>query len=120
MPDFKPPAVKRIVATPTPTLDVQVSRFDPAPNLGALLQDGLTVFQTEILKLKKKSNQIGSLSPTDANVLQGYMKTLTQMAKEVRERDKEAAEQTSNLSDAELIAALESELEAAKSRVGAK
>ncbi len=117
MSDSKSP-FRRIVAAPP---QAQVIATHSKADFRLLLEDSLSIAQVEILKLKKKSNAtIGGLTPTEANVLQGYMKTLIGMAKEVREREKEADEQLSNMSPEELVQALEAELENARKQAGIK
>lgn len=119
MPDFNPKGPpKRTIIQPAPQM--QVLTMHPRPQVGILLDDIISIYQTEILKLKIKSNQIGSLSATDATILQGYMKSLTQAAKEVREKEREAEAADEQLTDAELLAALELETTAIKARLGAK
>lgn len=114
--DFKGPR-KIIVPAPTPK-SVEVTRFDAKPSLGTLLEDSLSIMQTEILRLKRRANEnIAGLTPTEANVLQGYIKALVAAAKEVREFQSKQEEATSEMDDAALLEALTAEVEAVKKRL---
>lgn len=96
-----------------------VVRVDGKAELSTLLEDTLSIFQTEILKLKVRANQsvTGTLSPTEAKVLQGYAKTLVDMAKEVRAREEVAEQELGKMSDEELLTQTEAAAAAIRERM---
>jgi hypothetical protein len=111
MPDFsqKPPP-KRTLIVPQPEMKAVI--VHPKADIARLLDDGLSIFQNEILKLKVRSNNspTGTLTPTDANVLQGYMKSLVGMAKEVREAEQKKSDELESMSPEDMLAAMEAEV----------
>lgn len=114
------PKMRRIVPY-TPPLQQPTIVLSSKPDLGALLEDALSIYQTEILKLKKISNQIGNLSPSQANVLQGYVKSLVGAAVEMRKRKEEAEAAVESMSQDELLTQMEAETAALRARLkGAK
>lgn len=114
------PPYKRIIA-PAQQPKVEVIQASHKPELARLLEDTLQTMQTEILRLKRRSNDnMAGLSPTDANLLQGYAKTLVQMAKEVREAEAKKAAEMENLSPEELLAALKEEVARVEAEIAAK
>lgn len=91
------------------------------PELGHLLEDGLSIMQTEILKLKRIANGPGGLSVTQANMLQGYLTTLVKMEKSLKEKQADEDASMADLSPEQLLAAMEAETEALRSTIrGAK
>jgi len=70
-------------------------------NVDTLLEDALGLVEQELLKLRIKSNKGQSLSATEATTLNGYIKSLVNLARETRERDKHF--DASKLTDAELV-----------------
>lgn len=108
---------KRIVVPAAPQKAVEIIRVDSKPELGTLLDDALSIYQTEILKMKQLVNKGNMLSPQQANVLQGYVKSLVSAAKEIRERDQKEADELGKMSDEEMLPVLEAEIEAIKNRV---
>lgn len=96
-----------------------IIRVDGRPDVGILIEDTLNIIQTEILKYKQRANSsiTGTLSPTDAKTVQGYAKTLVDMAKEARTRSAEADAELSNLSDDELLKQTEAAAAAIRQRM---
>lgn len=107
---------KRIIVQPA---TAQLVRLDAKPELATLLEDTLAIFQTEILKYKRRSNEnvSGTLSPTDARTLQGYAKTLVDMAKEVRAREKDDEGDLEGMSQEELLAQTEAAATALRAKI---
>lgn len=60
------------------------------PNVEAMLEDGLNILQTELLRYKTKAARGTGLNPMEAKTLQGYIKSLVDLSREDRERAKGA------------------------------
>lgn len=71
------------------------------PVVPTLLQDALSILGSEITRLKLKTNKNEPLKHEEAKVLQGYIRSLVELAKEQRERDDSS--DLANLSDAQLL-----------------
>jgi hypothetical protein len=72
------------------------------PIVPTLLQDALSVLATEITRFKHKTSQNKPLDVNEARVLQGYIRSLVELAKEQREREDNM--DLSNMNDQELLA----------------
>lgn len=114
---------RRIIVPTTPR--IQASRIETVPQLSTLLEDALSIYQTEILKFKIKVKSGKSLDLSEARVLQGYVKSLVDAAREMRERSAEADEKQADLTDEQLLeqtkvamAGLEAKVEARKKLTG--
>lgn len=71
------------------------------PLVPTLLQDALSILSSEITRLKVKTAKNEPLKHEEAKVLQGYIRSLVELAKEQRERDDSS--DLANLSDSELL-----------------
>ncbi len=71
------------------------------PMVPTLLQDALSVLATEITRFKHKTSKNEPLNANEARVLQGYIRSLVELAKEQRERQDDM--DLSNLTDQELL-----------------
>ena len=60
------------------------------PSVEGMINDALDTVQTEILRYKTKVARGQSLNPTEAKIMQGYIKSLVDLSKEDRERAREA------------------------------
>lgn len=96
------------------------SRIETVPQLGTMIHDALSVIQTEILKFKNKVNKGHSLDLSEARVFQGYLKSLTDAAREMRERDTAEDEVQSNLTDEQLLEQTKIAMAGLEARVAAK
>lgn len=74
------------------------------PNIDGMISDALSILQTEILRMKTKSMQGRPLDPLEAKLLQGYIRSLSELAKEDRERAKDV--DLTALTTEELVALL--------------
>lgn len=96
-----PPTAPERRATTTPQKQATFQ-----PDVNAILDDALSVVVYEIIKLKNKSQKnLSSLDLSESRVLQGYIKCLTELSKEMRER--EDMRDVSNMSDEELLGLVE-------------
>jgi hypothetical protein len=73
-------------------------------SIDGMINDALDTIKDEIIKLRTKVKRGERLNPTEAKVLQGYVKCLVDLSKEDRERAKDA--DLSSMSTDELIAQL--------------
>jgi hypothetical protein len=71
------------------------------PPVEGLIADALQIISAELRKFNSKVSRGASLSPEEGRLLNGYIKGLTDMSKEQRERDKDA--NLGDLSTEELI-----------------
>lgn len=102
MSDINNKPTKRYLTNPTvvPTTTSIIK-----PTVDNIIQDAVDIVTNEIMKMKVKSVQGGTLNINEARVLQGYIKSLVELSKEMREnRD---SEDLANLSDAELLRLME-------------
>jgi hypothetical protein len=95
------------------------AKIETAPQLSTLLTDALSVYQTEIIKFKNKVNSGRGLDLSEARVLQGYVKSLVDAAREMRERDNDDSGE-SKMSDEELLESTKLGLAALEARIAAK
>lgn len=95
-------------------------RVESAPQLSTLLEDALSVYQTEIIKFRNKVNSGKSLDLAEARVLQGYVKSLVDAAREMRERNKDDDELQENLSDEQMLEATKIAMAGLEAKVAAK
>jgi hypothetical protein len=92
---------RRIIVPQLHTYSTGTITIAPTPH--ALLQDAMSVISAEIIKLKFKSGQDNKpLNQHDAKTLQGYVRSLTELAREQRAED--AAMNLDELSDEDLLA----------------
>lgn len=96
------------------------AKVETRPELRTLLTDALSVYQTEIIKFKNKVNSGKHLDLSEARVLQGYVKSLVEAAREMRERDNEETEAGSKMTDEELLESTKLGLAALEARIAAK
>ena len=75
------------------------------PSVENIIQDAVDIVTNEIMKMKVKSLQGSSLNLNEARVLQGYIKSLVDLSKEMR--DSRDSEDLANLSDSELLKLIE-------------
>jgi hypothetical protein len=87
--------------TPRVVTDAGLALEASAPTL---IQDALYIIQNEMTKFKQKSNK-NSLQDSDHRIIQGYLKTLTEIERGIRER--EEGMDLSNKTDDELIKMVE-------------
>jgi predicted secreted Zn-dependent protease len=66
-----------------------------------MINDALDTVQTEITRYKTKVSRGVALNPTEAKIMQGYIKSLVELSKEDRERARDA--DLSELSTEELL-----------------
>lgn len=78
------------------------------PSVESMINDALNTIQTEILRYKTKVARGQALNPTEAKVMQGYIKALVDLSKEDRERAREA--DLSELSTEELLQLLQKDV----------
>lgn len=97
------------MSSESPRRIIPVNQVKQVPEADVLIGDILTVFQNEIAQIANRSRagiiKGQSLEPGDARILQGYAKMLVELSKETRERQK--AEDTSKMTDAELLEAVQ-------------
>lgn len=85
------------------------------PNTETMLNDALKIMSNEISKMSAKSNRGASLDNNEHRVLQGYVKSLVEINKELREMSKkDDLSALTNEELVELLKALLPESEAAK------
>lgn len=65
------------------------SSISIVPDVPALLNDALSIIAMEIVNLKSRTGPGKSLDLAEARVLTGYLKALTEMARELREREED-------------------------------
>lgn len=95
----------RRLIVPQKPAQVRAVTIDLVPDVNKLIDDALGVVAMEIHNFKGKVQSGKSLDLSEARVLQGYIKSLTDMSKEMRER--ESAADLANLTDNELLAYVE-------------
>jgi hypothetical protein len=71
-----------------------------APTVNTLTADALSIIQTEIARYKHKSNA-GKLDQADHRIIQGYLKSLSELDKSVRSREDDM--DLANATDEELL-----------------
>jgi len=76
-----------------------------APTINTLTSDALSIIQTEIARYKHKSNA-GKLDQADHRIIQGYLKSLSELDKSNRAREDDM--DLANASDDELLKLVES------------
>lgn len=69
--------------------------------VNSVLEDAIRVISLEMVKFRGKVNQGYSLSPAEARVFQGYIKSMVDLSKEARERER--SDDLSKLSDEEVV-----------------
>jgi hypothetical protein len=72
-------------------------------SVDGMINDALDTIKIEIVRLHTKVKRGVQLNPTEAKLLQGYVKCLVDLSKEDRERARDA--DLSNMSTEELLAA---------------
>lgn len=97
----RPPGRTIIVQSPKSELVIKPSHLSSE----TLLNDALGILASEITILKKQSNAGKGLDLAQARVLTGYIKSLTDILKEQRERESET--DLANMSDSELLQMVE-------------
>ena len=114
MAEEKKKGVRRLIKSPVPQEDKVVV----LPALQNMMDDALQTLSAEIVRFRNKSvRERTALTPNEARVLQGYIKSLVDLSKESREREDD--NDLSKLSDDELLALVEG-LRAKKEREGQK
>lgn len=110
-------APQRRIILPEKKKQAEPSELSLMPGAEHLLEDALSIIQTEILQYKFKTQKSNvRLNPSEARIVQGYIKALTDILKEKREREEE--EDFSSLSDEELLNLVEN-LQKARARKAA-
>lgn len=111
MSDQKP---KRIIV-PLQKSGDGVVRVDRVHSVAGMLDRALGIIDEQLLKIGLKSRQM-TLDEKEAKVLQGYVKSLVELSKEEREREKndKTAEELKDLSDAELLELANQQLQTLK------
>lgn len=71
-----------------------------APTVNTLTSDALSIIQTEIARYKKKSND-GKLDQADHRIIQGYLKSLSELDRVNRGREDDM--DLANMNDKELL-----------------
>ena len=84
-----------------------VTAVTTAPQIEQLLDDALSIISTELANYRRKVRN-GNLDLKDARAVQGYMESLTKMAREAREARKDNSDKLKGLTDEELIKLLKS------------
>lgn len=102
---------KKIVL-PTKRPQIESNQITLLPPVEGLIGDALNIIQMEIVKFSTKTKRGQSLDLREARVLQGYIKSLVELSKEGRERDKE--KDFSSMSDEQLIEMLQALMEKRK------
>lgn len=74
------------------------------PDVDSLMADALHTVQLELIKFKTKVSSGRSLDSREAKTLQGYIKSLVELSKEDRDRNKDV--DLGNLTTEELVALL--------------
>lgn len=98
-------APKRIIPMNAPQHRIHDANIVVTPSISTLLEDALSVISSEILRFKHKSGQGKALDLAESRVLQGYIKSLTELAKESREREDDM--DLANATDEELLKLVE-------------
>lgn len=75
-----------------------------APLADTLIADALLIIQSEMVKFSKTAKSGQHLTAEEGRLLNGYIKSLTELSKEQREQDKQA--KLGDMSTAEILAAL--------------
>lgn len=91
---------------PTRRIIPKQSSIVSVPQADTLIADALHIIQTEMVQFASKHRSGKSLSLAEARVLQGYIKSLTDLSKESRERAK--ADDLSGMSNEEMVKAMTS------------
>jgi hypothetical protein len=99
---------------------IVAAKVETAPELRTLLTDALSIYQSEIIKFKTKVNSGRNLDLSEARVLQGYVKSLVEAAREMRERDDDENKSNSKMSDEELLESTKVAVAALEARIATK
>lgn len=101
---------RRIVISPQRSLDAAVV-IDRVNTVDGMLNRALGILDEQLTKLGLKSRS-AMFDEKEARVLQGYVKSLVDLSKEEREREKsnKDAEGLKDMSDAELLELAQSKL----------
>jgi formate dehydrogenase maturation protein FdhE len=94
-----------------------VRSMKPIPSVAGMLSDALSIMSQQIDRLKVKSgHQQQALDERESRILQGYVKSLIDIAKEDREREKtdKSIKALENMSTEELLEMAKSELSSPK------
>lgn len=75
-----------------------------APTVNTLTADALSIIQTEIARYKHKSNA-GKLDQADHRIIQGYLKSLSELDRVNRARDEDM--DLANATDEEIVQLIE-------------
>jgi len=86
------PADKKKIIRPS----VAVRAVSTVPSVSNMLEDALSIMGQQIDRMRVKSGQHQSLDERESRVLQGYVKSLIEISREEREREKTDA-QSKNL-----------------------
>lgn len=71
------------------------------PGVDGLIADAMSILELELIRFKNKVQQGRSLLPDESRILNGYIKALTELAREDREQQK--GTDLSNMSTEEII-----------------
>ena len=85
-------------------ISLENTKVVKVPEVDNLIADALGIISMELVKLHTKVKKGSSLTAEEGRLLNGYIKSLTELSKENRERDK--GNDLSNLSVEELLALL--------------
>lgn len=91
------------MATP-PTKRILSHQTVVQPSVDTLIADAMSILELELLRFKQKVQRGQALIPDEGRLLNGYIKALTELAREDREQQK--GTDLSNLSNEEIIALL--------------
>lgn len=111
---------KKIVLPPPRPPKAEASIYAES-NVKQILEDGLSVIATEVVKYKHRVNKLNEkLDQADARIITGYVKALVEMDKTLRQHDKDEDEDVAGLTDEELLAEQEKQAAVLRARIAAK
>lgn len=91
---------KKIIPSKAPTVTAKPGAVVTIPDSESILAEALQVVAHEVTMYRARTTRGGALDPKSARILQGYVKCLVDVSKEMREMNKEM--NYDELSDEEL------------------
>lgn len=89
----------------TPTKHILTHQTISQPSVDKLIADAMSTLELELLRLRQKAQRGAALLPDEGRLLNGYIKALTELAREDREQQK--GTDLSGLSTEEIIKLLQ-------------
>lgn len=102
-----PAPTRRIITSSAPAVQKSVLDMDSSAGAEMLLRDALHLIQMDIAKSRKKIDSGLPLTPGESRILQGHVRSLAEISRELRARAEEDDTDFSDMTDAEFEEAVQ-------------